>query len=71
MMELTRTGAHLSVPGVVYERGRRVTIERTDGRPLWFEHDGEVLPLGPSEYTVDVVPRAVPVLTTQPVRTAA
>jgi diacylglycerol kinase (ATP) len=71
MMELTRTGAHLSVPGVVYERGRRVTIERTDGRPLWFEHDGEVLPLGPSEYTVDVVPRAIPVLTTQPVRTAA
>lgn len=63
MMALTRTGAHLSQPGVVYERGRQVRIERTDGHPLWFEHDGEVLPLGPTEYTVDVVPAAVPVLT--------
>jgi diacylglycerol kinase (ATP) len=62
MMELTRTGAHVSRPGVVYERGRQVRIERTDGRPLWFEHDGEVLPPGPAEYTVDVVPAAVPVL---------
>lgn len=62
MMALTRTGAHLSQPGVVYERGRQVRIERTDGQPLWFEHDGEVLPLGPAEYTVDVVPSAVPVL---------
>jgi len=64
MMELTRTGAHLSRPGVVYERGRRVRIERTDGQPLWFEHDGEVLPPGPSEYTVDIVPAAAPVLAT-------
>ena len=59
MMALTRTGAHLSRPGVVYARGRRVRIERTDGRPMWFEHDGEVLPAGPSEYTVDIVPAAV------------
>jgi diacylglycerol kinase (ATP) len=71
MMELTQAGAHLSHPGVVYERGRQVRIERTDGQPLWFEHDGEVLPLGPSEYTVDVVPAAVPVLTTTPVTLAA
>lgn len=71
MMELTRTGAHVSRPGVVYERGRRVTIERTDGRPLWFEHDGEVLALGPTAYTIDVVPGAVPVLTTAPVPAAA
>jgi diacylglycerol kinase (ATP) len=62
MMELTRTGAHLSQPGVVYERGRQVRIERTDGQPLWFEHDGEVLPLGPSEYTVDIMPSVLPVL---------
>jgi diacylglycerol kinase (ATP) len=62
MMALTRTGSHVSRPGVVYERGRQVRIERTDGQPLWFEHDGEVLPLGPSEYTVDIVPAAVPVL---------
>jgi diacylglycerol kinase (ATP) len=71
MMELTQAGAHLSRPGVVYERGRQVRIERTDGQPLWFEHDGEVLPLGPSAYTVDVVPAAVPVLTTTPVTLAA
>jgi diacylglycerol kinase (ATP) len=71
MMELTRTGAHLSTPGVVYERGRRVTIERTDGQPLWFEHDGEVLPLGPTEYTVDIVPAAVPVLAAPAMSAAA
>jgi diacylglycerol kinase (ATP) len=62
MMELTRTGAHLGLTGVRYERGRSVRIERTDGRPLWFEHDGEVLPLDRTEYTVDVVPAAVRVL---------
>jgi diacylglycerol kinase (ATP) len=62
MLELARTGAHVDVPGVVYERGRSVRVERTDGRPLWFEHDGEVLPLQRSGYTVDVVPSAVRVL---------
>jgi diacylglycerol kinase (ATP) len=71
MMELTRTGAHLGVPGVVYERGRSVRIERTDGRPLWFEHDGEVLPLRASEYTVDVVPAAVRVLSAPALALAA
>lgn len=65
MMELTRTGSHLGHPGVVYERGRSVRIERTDDRPLWFEHDGEVLPLDRGEYTVDVVPAAVRVLSAQ------
>lgn len=62
MMRLTKTGAHVSCPGVVYERGRRVRIERTDGRPLWFEHDGEVLPHGASGFTLDVVAGAVPML---------
>ena len=65
MMELTRTGSHLGLPGVVYERGRSVRIERTDGRPLWFEHDGEVLPLNRDSYTVDIVPAAVRVLSAQ------
>lgn len=65
MMELTRTGAHLGLPGVVYERGRSARIERTDGRPVWFEHDGEVLPLDRDSYTVDVVPAAVRVLSAQ------
>jgi diacylglycerol kinase (ATP) len=59
------------VHGGVHERGRRVTIERTDGQPLRFEHDGEVLPLGPAEYTIDVVPAAVPVLVTSSVAAVA
>jgi diacylglycerol kinase (ATP) len=71
MMELTRTGAHLSQPGVVYERGRQVRIERTDGQPLWFEHDGEVLPPGPSEYTVDIMPAVLPVLAASSLAPAA
>jgi diacylglycerol kinase (ATP) len=71
MMELTRTGSHLGLPGVVYERGRSVRIERTDDRPLWFEHDGEVLPLDSTSYTVDVVPSAVRVLSAQALVTAA
>jgi diacylglycerol kinase (ATP) len=71
MMELTRTGAHLDRAGVVYERGRSVRIERTDGSPLWFEHDGEVLPPERDEYTVDVVPGAVRVLTAPSVAMAA
>lgn len=71
MMRLTRTGAHVRSSGVVYHRGRRVRIERTDGRPLWFEHDGEVLPLNRSEYTIDVVPAAVPVLDTAILAAAA
>jgi diacylglycerol kinase (ATP) len=71
MMELTRTGAHLDRPGVVYARGRSVRIERTDGLPLWFEHDGEVLPLDRGEYTVDVVPAAVRVLSAPAVALAA
>ncbi len=61
----------LSEPGGTYERGRQVRIERTDGRPLRLEHDGEVLPAGPAEYTIDVVPAAVPVLATPSVALAA
>lgn len=55
----------------MYERGRQVRIERTDGQPLRFEHDGEVLPPGPSEYTVDIVPAAVPVLAAHSLAVAA
>jgi hypothetical protein len=47
---------------IAHERCRQVRIERTDGQPLRFEHDGEVLPPGPSEYTVDIAPAAVPML---------
>jgi diacylglycerol kinase (ATP) len=60
--ELTRDGGHVSLPGVVYARGRRVTIDRTDGQPLWFEHDGELLAGVSSTFTLDVVPAALPVI---------
>lgn len=62
MLGLTRDGGHLGRPGVVYARGRRVTLERTDGRPLWFEHDGEVLVDVGDRFTLEVLPGAVPVL---------
>lgn len=59
----TRTGTHLAVPGVVYARGRTITVASTDDRPLWFEHDGEVLPRDRTSYTLTAVPAAVPMLT--------
>jgi diacylglycerol kinase (ATP) len=52
-------------------RGRQIRVERTDGRPLRLEHDGEELPAGQTEYTLDVVPAAVPVLATPSVALAA
>ncbi|ABW15117.1 diacylglycerol kinase catalytic region [Parafrankia sp. EAN1pec] len=63
-------GKHVGRPGVVYERGRSVVVERTDGLPLVFEHDGELLRHDRSRLTVDVLPRALPVLC-QPVLAAA
>lgn len=62
MLVMTRTGSHVDMPGVVYARGRTVRLERTDGHPLWFEHDGEVVPRNRSSYTVEVLPRAVRVI---------
>jgi diacylglycerol kinase (ATP) len=62
MLTLTRTGAHLDVPGVVYARGSRIRLERTDGRPLWFEHDGEVVRRSRSSFTLDAVPSAIQVV---------
>jgi diacylglycerol kinase (ATP) len=60
--ELVRTGAHVSHPGVVYARGRRIRIERTDGEPLWFEHDGELLAGVSPFFTLTVLPGALPAL---------
>lgn len=62
MMVLARAGEHVAKPGVAYARGRQVVIERTDGRPAWFEHDGEVLLDFGDTFTFEVVPRAVPML---------
>ncbi|WP_458246875.1 diacylglycerol/lipid kinase family protein [Streptomyces sp. MAI_2237] len=58
---LTREGRHVERPEVLYRRGRRIEIERTDGAALTFERDGEVL-RGRTRYVLDVVPAALPVL---------
>ncbi|HET8658275.1 MAG TPA: diacylglycerol kinase family protein [Micromonosporaceae bacterium] len=62
VLGLTRGAEHVGRPGVVYARGRQVVIERTDARPVWFEHDGEVLVDFGHRFTLEVVPHAVPVL---------
>lgn len=59
--ELTLTGAHLGHPGVVYAQGRRITVERTDGDPIMFEHDGELGAADRSGFTLEVRPQALPV----------
>ncbi len=56
---LVPTGAHLDQPGVRYEQGRQVTIERVDGLPLAVEHDGDPCRLG-SRLTLNVLPAAIP-----------
>ncbi|MEU5366069.1 diacylglycerol kinase family protein [Streptomyces sp. NPDC005925] len=59
---LTRDGSHIGRPGVVYERGSRFVVERTDGGRLSFEHDGELRTCDVSRYTIDVLPAVLPVL---------
>jgi diacylglycerol kinase (ATP) len=59
---LTRAGSHLHEPGVMYARGQRVTIERTDDKPLSFEHDGELCTGTATRFTLQVLPRVLPVL---------
>ncbi|WP_234391979.1 diacylglycerol/lipid kinase family protein [Streptomyces sp. WM6378] len=61
-LELMRSGRHLEAGGSTYARGRSVTLERLDGLPLHFEHDGEVVPTDRSSITVEVLPRALHVL---------
>ncbi|GAB3461911.1 diacylglycerol/lipid kinase family protein [Actinophytocola sediminis] len=62
VLRLTMAGEQLRLPGVRYARGREVLVERTDDSPLWFEHDGEVVPFRRREFTITVVPAAVAVL---------
>ncbi|MBO3747431.1 hypothetical protein J5X84_15240 [Streptosporangiaceae bacterium NEAU-GS5] len=57
-----REGAHLDLPDVFYRSGRRVVIERTDGEPLCFEHDGDLVPDPGQRATLEVRPRLLPVL---------
>ncbi len=59
--ELTRRAEHLGLPGVRYGRGRRVVVERLDGEPLCFEHDGDLQPAGLGRITLQVLPGALPV----------
>ncbi|GAB2819374.1 diacylglycerol kinase family lipid kinase [Streptomyces daliensis] len=49
-------------PGAVYGRGRRVEIERLDGKPLTFERDGELVRSGHPRYSLRVLPGALPLL---------
>ncbi len=58
--KLTLDGGHLGRPGVVYARGRRIRITDTGGEPMWFEHDGELLPREHSTVTLEVLPAALP-----------
>ncbi|MFC9244750.1 diacylglycerol/lipid kinase family protein [Streptomyces sp. NPDC057136] len=59
---LSRDGGHVGREGVVYARGRSVVVERTDGEPLVFEYDGDVLHTPGERFTVDVLPGALRVL---------
>ncbi|KAB1988208.1 diacylglycerol/lipid kinase family protein [Streptomyces triticiradicis] len=59
---LTADGSHLERPECVYARGRRITLERTDGEPLTFEHDGELPAADADRYTIGVLPDILPVL---------
>ncbi|WP_327256260.1 diacylglycerol/lipid kinase family protein [Streptomyces sp. NBC_01244] len=59
---LLLTGEHVDRTGVVYRTGRSIVVERTDGLPLCFEHDGELVPYEGSRLTIDILPGALPVL---------
>jgi diacylglycerol kinase (ATP) len=56
-------GRVYGVPGIMWGRGTRVAIERTDGEPMLFEHDGEVMPRVIPSYTSTVLPAALSALT--------
>ena len=53
-------GEHLGRPEVAYAQGRSVTITRTDGAPLRFEHDGDLWQREDTTLTIEIVPAAVP-----------
>ncbi len=50
-------------PGIRWGRGDRITIERLDGRPVLYEHDGELIPQTTPAYEMSVIPAALNVLT--------
>ncbi|WP_445281070.1 diacylglycerol/lipid kinase family protein [Streptomyces sp. DSM 118148] len=58
---LTLEAAHMDHPATVYARGRRITVERTDGGRLPLEHDGEYQHGIGDSATFEVLPGALPV----------
>ncbi len=50
------------VPGIETGRGSRIVIERLDGQPVLFEHDGQVMPETTPSYEISVLPAALTVL---------
>ncbi|WP_437115091.1 diacylglycerol/lipid kinase family protein [Streptomyces flaveolus] len=58
--DLTLTGRHADHPAARYGRGRTITVERLDGEPLVFEHDGELQPPGGRSMTLQVLPGMIP-----------
>ncbi|GAA3879234.1 diacylglycerol kinase family lipid kinase [Streptomyces lacrimifluminis] len=59
--ELTLTAGHIGHPATVYARGSTITVERTDGRRLPLEHDGEYQHGIGSSATFEVQPAALTV----------
>lgn len=66
LAEAAFAGTLDNIAGVHYARGRRVRLERTDGEPLLFEHDGELMPCTHTGYELHVVPQALRVLVPDP-----
>ncbi|MEU4033820.1 diacylglycerol/lipid kinase family protein [Streptomyces collinus] len=58
---LTLNAAHMDHRATVYARGRSITVERTDGRRLPLEHDGEYQHGIGASATFEVLPGALPV----------
>ncbi|MFF7234913.1 diacylglycerol kinase family protein [Streptomyces collinus] len=58
---LTLNAAHMDHGATVYARGRSITVERTDGRRLPLEHDGEYQHGIGDKATFEVLPGALPV----------
>lgn len=58
-------GGHIQeVPGIIIGRGKSVNIERLDGEPILYEHDGELMPQKTQAYEMKVLPAGLAVVTT-------
>lgn len=50
------------VAAILRGRGSRIAVERLDGQPMLFEHDGEMMPEEGPSYEMRVLPAALTVL---------